>query len=1082
LGVEHYGYMIAGKFRRGQHRGGGKVVNAVERDRVRALQLMTQAMPLAKQNGSPAEVADFYLGLARMLLNNRGHADAWRLQTLTNLDESPDHEDGWGYYGRNSGAPVDENGEPVFHSTPPSWEAAKTDGQRWRFALAAAMKSDPRRKNTVRMQFGNFLFHQFGAQTMQYHGSGFFGRRASNEDADENESGTYDLRGLQENETIARLASGVKRFKLPDEFNFIRVYQEIAADDATGHGDQAIHQLAQIHENRRQYPQAAKYWRTSIAKYRSTPHKQSRLQQIIGKWGRFEPVSTHPAGEGPTVEYRFRNGREVVFEAHEIDARRLLGDVKAYLKSSPAKLDWNHLNLGNLGYRLVQKNQQRYVGRSVAQWTTKLNPRTEHLDKRISVATPLQNPGAYLLTASMTEGNVSKIVLWVDDTVIVKKPLQGKALYYVADAVTGKPVANANLELFGYRQRNVGRNQYKVDVRQTMLKADQDGQAFHAAGEDNNRFQWIATATTNQGRFAFLGYTHVWNANYHDAQYNQVKVFSITDRPVYRPQQKVHFKFWVRRAQYDQEDVSQFAGREFTVEIHNPKGDKVLSRSMTADEFGGLEGEYDLPEDAALGVYRCQVLHHGGGSFRVEEYKKPEFEVLVQAPSEPVMLGEKITATIQAKYYFGSPVAEGKVKYKVMRTSHDDRWYPAGDWDWLYGKGYWWFAADSPWYPGWERWGCESPAPWWHGGRGHVPPEMIADVETKIRPDGTVEVEIDTALAKAIHPDQDHRYQIIAEVVDNSRRVIVGTGKVLVARRPFKVFTWLDRGYYRVNDSIEASFSARTLDSKPVQGKGKLTLFKITYEKNNKPVETPVQTWDVDADEEGFARKTLKASEAGQYRASYTLTDAKNHSIEGGCLFTVVGDGFNGDEFRFNDLEIITDQREYKPGETVKLQINVNRSGSTVLLFSRPSNGVYLPPRTIRMKGKSAVVPIAVAKKDMPNFFVEAVAVARGKVHSQVREVVVPPEKRVLNVKIEPTSETYRPGEKAAVAIKLTDFQGEPFAGSAVGSIYDKSVEYVSGGSNVPEIKSFFCKWRRRHYMHAETSLGRWFGNATLLG
>ena len=66
------------------------------------------------------------------------------------------------------------------------------------------------------------------------------------------------------------------------------------------------------------------------------------------------------------------------------------------------------------------------------------------------------------------------------------------------------------------------------------------------------------------------------------------------------------------------------------------------------------------------------------------------------------MLGEKITATIKAKYYFGSPVTKAKVKYKVNRTSYDERWYPVGPWDWLYGPGYWWFAYDYDWYPGWR--------------------------------------------------------------------------------------------------------------------------------------------------------------------------------------------------------------------------------------------------------------------------------------------------------------------------------------------------------------------------------------------
>ena len=62
----------------------------------------------------------------------------------------------------------------------------------------------------------------------------------------------------------------------------------------------------------------------------------------------------------------------------------------------------------------------------------------------------------------------------------------------------------------------------------------------------------------------------------------------------------------------------------------------------------------------------------------MEEYKKPEFEVKVDAPTEPVMLGEKISATVNAKYYFGAPVVNAKVKYKVTRTPHEARWYPGG--------------------------------------------------------------------------------------------------------------------------------------------------------------------------------------------------------------------------------------------------------------------------------------------------------------------------------------------------------------------------------------------------------------------
>ena len=82
-----------------------------------------------------------------------------------------------------------------------------------------------------------------------------------------------------------------------------------------------------------------------------------------------------------------------------------------------------------------------------------------------------------------------------------------------------------------------------------------------------------------------------------------------------------------------------------------------------------------------------------------------------------------------------------------------------------------------------------------------------------------------------------------------------------------------------------------------------------------------------------------------------------------------------------------------------------------------------------------------------------------------------------MNVEIQPSKEAYKPGEKAKVKIKLTDLAGQPFVGSTVVAIYDKSLEYISGGSNVPDIKEFFWKWRRSHNPQTESSLGRWFQN-----
>ncbi len=882
MNIPHEGFIVAGKFHRGNHRGGGRMVNAVERDRIRALEWMVRAMPSALKDENHAEVGDFLLALANMLLGNRGSSDSWRLQHLTDLESLPDYDDGWMYFHQTAGAPVDADGNPILHRVPRSFDAAETDGQRWRWCLAQAAEFNPKKLDDVRMQFAEFLLNQFGVQTMAESGWRF--GRGETDDSLEAQTGVLSLATLDDGETIARLATGIKRFRLPNEFNYIKIYQTVAANSKSEWSDESLEQLGQIFENRRQYAKAAECWRLLIRNYpkESSQRRQNwrqRLDQIVGRWGRFEPAQTQPAGRGASIDYRFRNGEQVEFTAHEIKVEKLLDDVKTFLKSNPKQLDWQKTNIGNIGYRLVEERERQYVGPQAAQWQMKLDPRPGHFDRRVTVATPLEKPGAYLLKAKMAGGNTSSIIVWIDDTAIVKKPLDDKTYYFVADAVSGRPIPKANVEFFGWRQNYQNDPpRHEIVTREFAEFTDADGQIFAESDSQPGAMQWLITARAPEGRFAYLGFTGVWYGQRREAQYNATKVFAITDRPVYRPDQKVKYKFWVRHAKYDMDDASEFAGGEFRVEVRNPKGEVVAKENKTADAFGGIEGQYAVPADAPLGVFGLRVVEAdpvkgerllGGGSFRVEEYKKPEFEVSIDAPREPVMLGEKITATIKARYYFGSPVAKAKVKYTVSRTSHDERWYPAGPWDWLYGAGYWWFGCDYGWYPGWRHWGCPPPAPFWWPHR-QQPPELIADREVEIGQDGTVKIEIDTAVAKAMHPNQDQSYAITAEVVDASRRTIVGTGMVLVARKPFQVHAWLDRGYYRVGDAIAAHFTARTLDGRPVVGKGKLRLLKITY-KDGKPIETPVQTWPLDTDANGTARQQMIAAQAGQYRLSYRV-------------------------------------------------------------------------------------------------------------------------------------------------------------------------------------------------------------------
>ena len=394
----------------------------------------------------------------------------------------------------------------------------------------------------------------------------------------------------------------------------------------------------------------------------------------------------------------------------------------------------------------------------------------------------------------------------------------------------------------------------------------------------------------------------------------------------------MHFKLWVERAQYDN-DKSDFAGATLPIAIHNPKGEKIYqqdaegrrvrrpgrrvsscrptprSASTTSSSTKGttfrctaMSGNH-VPR---RGVQEARVRSDDrsadrAGDARREDHGQDQGEVLLRLAGDQGQ-GEVQDPAQQPLARTGIPSRRG-TGAMARAIGGSPTTIPG-------------IRASANWV------GCRRPMPIWWPRHDRTPPEVVAEVEREIGPEGTIDVEIDTLVAKELHGDSDHQYTITAEVRDESRRTIVGKGKVLVARKPFKVFTWVDRGYYRVGDMVEANFLAQTLDHKPVAGKGVLKLLKITYDAKQQPIETPVQTWNVDTDAEGRAEQQIKASAKGQYRLSYTLTDGKEHAIEGGYIFTIVGEGFDGAEFRFNSVELVPDKAEYAPGETVKLQLN----------------------------------------------------------------------------------------------------------------------------------------------------------------
>ncbi|MDR0868691.1 MAG: alpha-2-macroglobulin [Planctomycetota bacterium] len=1055
----------------------GEPRSAAARDRARVLQLCGAARELIEKDAA-AEKTAFYLYYADRWLSPQApqaqaQTQAWKLQLLTDLTTLPDYQtfDEIADFSA-TGAPVNADGSPLLYAVPPSFAAAKNDGERWRSILARLEEIDADAATAAALRLLDFSQSQFGLDSLRY-----FWRDGEN--ADKFFDGIMALDQLSDNEYVARLASGISRFALPDDYAPQKLRRKIFAS-ATDRRAAMAKQLADEYRERRQYENAVE-WYEKLRPF-DAPAAEREIAAITGKWAKFEPADGSP-------RLVFRNADKISFVLYRLKVEELLADTLDYLRQTPQP-DQSKSDVNDIGRRLVYDGEKAYLGEKVAAWEMDLTPfaaAKKFADAAAAVNLPAALPaGGYLLVGKFAEGNAAaRIVVWRDNTALVQKTLAGGVLHYVADANTGAPLAGMQLTAWGYARVWRDRNLERRFVEKTLTKTTgADGCAVFTAAEisapNDDYYQWLVTAT-GDGRHAFYGFSGMWTSAYAPDAASAPRTFFITDRPVYRPNDAAQIKLWTREAGYapvapaaQSDPIDNSAGQKFTVKIIAPNGEVASEKEVTADRFGGATLTWQIPASAPLGRWTV-ATDYGAGSFRVEEYRKPEFAVTVAAPEKPVALGDKITATVKARYYFGEPVKNATVKYRVVRDVYRADWYPPHPWDWLYGNGFGWLAEDCAWLPGWRDWGCVRPPV---GGWGRAtPPELVAEAVAPLDENGELSVVIDTATAKLLHPDLDHRYRVTVEVTDASRRTIDGAGAVLVAKKPFVVTAWSDRGFYELSAApmpVKLSFHAQTLDRQPVLGDGTLKISRLSYQ--NGVNETVIQEIALKPDAGGEAHFDFMPQEAGQYRAAYTLTTPEKIAQTGATVFTVRGDSSRSAaslDARFNPLEIVPEKAAYAVGEKCRLQINANQKDATVLLFLRGVDGVNLPPVLLRLSDRSAVYEFPLLASDQPNIFVEALAVSGGKVFNVVRSLAVPPQKKILNVALKPAATQLAPAAASQLTVRLTDLDGKPYRGQAALTIYDKSVEYIAGGSNVPDIKNYFWSWTRSHHGGFATSLNK---------
>ena len=254
----------------------------------------------------------------------------------------------------------------------------------------------------------------------------------------------------------------------------------------------------------------------------------------------------------------------------------------------------------------------------------------------------------------------------VSDLAFIKRTNESNLTsLYVLDRITGKPVSDTNVTIC---ERNWRGNGYSTDIVNNT-KTDKNGMCLYPF---NHKYSNDVLLFAKGKDCYFTSNSYSYFNEQRRFENSDVSISIFTDRSIYRPGQTVYFKCIAYiSAKTKQETV---AGVEYEVTLFDANGQKVSNKTFKTNEFGSVAGEFVLPEGGLNGTYRIQTGNNSQ-TIWVEEYKRPTFEVQIDKPKTEISFGEKTTVKGTVKAYAGYSIADAKVKYRVVRTTHRYCWW-----------------------------------------------------------------------------------------------------------------------------------------------------------------------------------------------------------------------------------------------------------------------------------------------------------------------------------------------------------------------------------------------------------------------
>jgi hypothetical protein len=318
---------------------------------------------------------------------------------------------------------------------------------------------------------------------------------------------------------------------------------------------------------------------------------------------------------------------------------------------------------------------------AVAEKDLSLPAETDYRNHSTLIALPALEEGIYYLTATTKQGIKSE-----DKTLVLN--FQVSNLGYIVDQKdekmtvvtvnrkTGKTVEGVTVELYR-REWDYKAREHKTIII-TTVKSDKNGRAV-LDGKVGNNNSFSINLRKNDDNLLSENYFHLYKNSRNNSESFNTQLF--TDRAIYRPGQTVYFQGIVTRRQG--EDLSLVNKYSEKVSFRDANWQEITSANFTTDEYGSFSGSFVIPTDRLNGVFHLNAKQ-GSATIRVEEYKRPTFEVNFEQPKEQYKLNQEVTVRGDVKAYAGFGLDDVEYTYRVVRkTSFPWRcwwwWYPVVD-------------------------------------------------------------------------------------------------------------------------------------------------------------------------------------------------------------------------------------------------------------------------------------------------------------------------------------------------------------------------------------------------------------------